>query len=57
MSEQQRDADPAREPLLSPVDRVSELLFGLFTALTFDTGLLMVGLGAVLVASIRAPGG
>ena len=26
---------PAREPVLSPVDRVSELLFGLFMALTF----------------------
>ena len=31
-----------REPVLSPVDRVSELLFGLFMALTF--------VGAVSVA-------
>jgi hypothetical protein len=28
-------ADDAREPVLSPVDRVSEMLFGLFMALTF----------------------
>ena len=34
----------AREPVLSPVDRVSELLFGLFMALTF--------VGAVSVASL-----
>ena len=33
---------PVREPVLSPVDRVSELLFGLFMALTF--------VGAVSVA-------
>ncbi len=42
MSEQNRDAEAAREPVLSPVDRVSELLFGLFMALTF--------VGAVSVA-------
>lgn len=35
-------AGKAREPVLSPVDRVSELLFGLFMALTF--------VGAVSVA-------
>lgn len=35
-------AETAREPVLSPVDRVSELLFGLFMALTF--------VGAVSVA-------
>jgi VIT1/CCC1 family predicted Fe2+/Mn2+ transporter len=35
-------AQAAREPVLSPVDRVSELLFGLFMALTF--------VGAVSVA-------
>jgi hypothetical protein len=33
---------PAREPVLNPVDRVSEMLFGLFMALTF--------VGAVSVA-------
>ncbi len=42
MSEWQREAETAREPVLSPVDRVSELLFGLFMALTF--------VGAVSVA-------
>lgn len=30
-----RSAQAAREPVLNPVDRVSELLFGLFMALTF----------------------
>jgi len=42
MGEQRLEAGPAREPVLSPVDRVSELLFGLFMALTF--------VGAVSVA-------
>jgi hypothetical protein len=42
MSEQGLQAEPTREPVLSPVDRVSELLFGLFMALTF--------VGAVSVA-------
>jgi VIT1/CCC1 family predicted Fe2+/Mn2+ transporter len=35
MSELQQIALKGREPLLNPVDRVSELLFGLFMALTF----------------------
>ena len=42
MGEQRLEAGPAREPVLNPVDRVSELLFGLFMALTF--------VGAVSVA-------
>ena len=42
MSERQRGVEEAREPVLSPIDRVSELLFGLFMALTF--------VGAVSVA-------
>lgn len=42
MSEPHRSPGSAREPVLSPVDRVSELLFGLFMALTF--------VGAVSVA-------
>ncbi len=42
MSKQQREAEPAREPLLSPVDRVSELHFGLFMALSF-VGAVSVG--------------
>jgi hypothetical protein len=36
------EAAPAREPVLSPIDRVSEFLFGLYMALTF--------VGAVSVA-------
>lgn len=35
MSEQNHPAEAVREPVLSIVDRVSELLFGLFMALTF----------------------
>jgi hypothetical protein len=35
MSGHNLGAEAAREPVLSPVDRVSELLFGLFMALTF----------------------
>lgn len=35
MSSEPLPAPPKREPLLSPVDRVSEMLFGLFMALTF----------------------
>ncbi len=42
MSGQDLDEEAAREPVLSLVDRVSELLFGLFMALTF--------VGAVSVA-------
>ncbi len=41
-----RVVESAREPVLNPVDRVSEMLFGLFMALTF--------IGAVSVAD---PGG
>ena len=44
MSERQREVEEAREPVLSPIDRVSELLFGLFMALTF--------VGAVSVAEV-----
>jgi hypothetical protein len=42
MSENNGIESNAREPVLSPVDRVSEMLFGLFMALTF--------IGAVSVA-------
>ena len=42
MSERIVEAAAVREPVLNPVDRVSELLFGLFMALTF--------VGAVSVA-------
>ena len=41
MSEQNSGPQAEREPVLSPVDRVSELLFGLFMALTF-TGAVSV---------------
>ena len=44
MNEHANQAGAAREPVLSPVDRVSELLFGLFMALTF-TGAVSVAEG------------
>ncbi|MGJ7509841.1 hypothetical protein [Variovorax sp. GT1P44] len=42
MADEKSDESSARDPVLSPVDRVSEMLFGLFMALTF--------VGAVSVA-------
>jgi hypothetical protein len=42
MTETNKPEEAVREPVLSPVDRVSEMLFGLFMALTF--------VGAVSVA-------
>ncbi len=42
MNENNLAAESARDPVLNPVDRVSEMLFGLFMALTF--------VGAVSVA-------
>ena len=43
MSDKNASEEEAREPVLEPVDRVSEMLFGLFMALTF--------VGAVSVAT------
>jgi len=45
INEEVRHEEPTREPVLSPIDRVSEMLFGLFMALTF--------IGAVSVAEPR----
>lgn len=42
MNENATVAGPSREPILNPVDRVSEMLFGLFMALTF-VGAVSVG--------------
>lgn len=44
MSEADLSAKAVREPVLNPVDRVSEMLFGLFMALTF-VGAVSVGTG------------
>jgi hypothetical protein len=41
MTESDANDGPARDPVLSPVDRVSEMLFGLYMALTF-TGAVSV---------------
>lgn len=44
MGEMHIPAEPVRTPVLSPIDRVSEMLFGLFMALTF-VGAVSVGTG------------
>jgi VIT1/CCC1 family predicted Fe2+/Mn2+ transporter len=57
MGDLQQIDQEAREPLLSPVDRVSELLFGLFMALTFVGVVSMATAGrdeieAMLIAAL-----
>ncbi len=57
MSTLQQIEQGVREPLLSPVDRVSELLFGLFMALTFVGVVSMATAGrdeveAMLIAAL-----
>lgn len=37
--------EPPREPILNPVDRISEMLFGLFMALTFVGAVSVAGRG------------
>jgi len=54
MSEQDLVADAAREPVLSPVDRVSELLFGLFMALTFVGAVSVAEAGQAQIRSMFA---
>jgi len=57
MNERIHSPEAAREPVLNPVDRVSEMLFGLFMALTF-VGAVSVGqsgrdeIDAMLAAAI-----
>lgn len=46
--------EPAREPVLSPVDRVSEMLFGLFMALTFVGAISVAESGQAEVRSMIA---
>ena len=54
MSDQDRAAQPAREPVLNPVDRVSELLFGLFMALTFVGAISVAESGQAEIRSLLA---
>ncbi len=54
MSDQDRVAQPAREPVLNPVDRVSELLFGLFMALTFVGAISVAESGRAEIRSLLA---
>jgi hypothetical protein len=46
------DANDAREPVLNPVDRVSEMLFGLFMALTFVGAVSVAGAGQAEVRTL-----
>lgn len=45
MSEAGAIAGGARQPILNPVDRISEMLFGLFMALTFIGAVTVAGAG------------
>lgn len=45
-------ARPVREPVLSPVDRVSEMLFGLFMALTFTGAVSVAGQGEAQIRTM-----
>ena len=53
MSEQNPETEAAREPVLSPVDRVSELLFGLFMGLDVHAR-LVAGRGDGAQGQIRS---
>jgi len=54
MNEPGRAPETAREPVLNPVDRVSELLFGLFMALTFIGAISVAESGRAEVRSLLA---
>jgi hypothetical protein len=54
MGDQDRPAEQAREPVLNPVDRVSEVLFGLFMALTFVGAISVAESGRAEVRSLLA---
>jgi len=54
MSEQIGAPEPVREPVLSPVDRVSEVLFGLFMALTFVGAISVAESGRAEIRSLLA---
>jgi hypothetical protein len=45
LTEKKNFEEATREPVLSPVDRVSEMLFGLFMALTFVGAVSVAGAG------------
>ena len=52
MSAQGPAKETAREPILSPVDRVSEMLFGLFMALTFTGAVSIADTGEGQIRSM-----
>jgi VIT1/CCC1 family predicted Fe2+/Mn2+ transporter len=54
MNEAGRTPEAARESVLNPVDRVSELLFGLFMALTFIGAISVAESGRAEVRSLLA---
>jgi hypothetical protein len=52
MSGETYSEEEVREPVLSPVDRVSEMLFGLFMALTFVGAVSVTGAGSAEVRNM-----
>lgn len=52
MTERTLDPKAAREPVLSPVDRVSEMLFGLFMALSFVGALSVAEAGRLEIQTM-----
>ena len=52
MSATSQTAETVREPILSPVDRVSEMLFGLFMALTFTGAVSIADTGEAQIRSM-----
>ena len=54
MTEMNDEVRAAREPVLNPVDRVSELLFGLFMALTFVGAVSVAESGRVEIRAMLA---
>jgi hypothetical protein len=54
MSALQQIEQEVREPLLNPVDRVSEMIFGLFMALTFVGVVSMATAGREQVRTMLA---
>lgn len=54
MADENRAPEPPREPVLNPVDRVSEVLFGLFMALTFIGTISVAESGRAEIRSLLA---
>ena len=56
MTAENHPEEATREPVLSPVDRVSEMLFGLFMALTFVGAVSVAESGDTQIRALLQPG-